>query len=611
MIYLMIFTSKNMINTAVFSALLLILVFSHNLSHSQTFTKITQGSFVNDGGASRSVNFIDYDNDGDIDLYVSNGKRFGQRSLLYQNNAGSFTRIFNTGPVNDSLPFDGSSWGDFDNDGNIDMCSVTWYDSITVLYKNDGGGNFSFMTGSPVVTDRGFSETCSWGDYDNDGLIDLFITNSRPTNSRNRLYRNLGSGNFSRVDSGAVFSDVGILSRNINWIDIDDDGNLDIFVSNEEGADEYMYKNNGGGYFTKVLNIPPTTNAGSSWSSSWGDYDNDGDFDLFAANWGNEKNHLFRNEGNFNFTQLTNDTMVNDPGYYACSGWGDYDNDGDIDMFVTQAYRTPNAPMKNNLYKNLLMENGTPSFEKITTGDLVNDAGYSYGFSWGDWDSDGDLDVFTARTYNENENNSAFLNSGNGNKWIEIKLTGTNTNKSAIGTRVRVKAVINGTPRWLVREVSGQSGYCGQNLDLHFGLGNATVIDSIKVEWQSEPAEFFIGVNVNQIIRIVEGQGIIGIQQNGTEIPKGFNLYQNYPNPFNPSTKIKFDIPVNGNQPKSGVVLAVYDILGKELGILVNQQLSPGKYEIDWNAWVFPSGIYFYRLSYGTLKASKKMVLIK
>jgi enediyne biosynthesis protein E4 len=611
MIYLMIFTSKNMINTAVFSALLLILVFSHNSSNSQTFTKITQGSFVNDGGASRSVNFIDYDNDGDIDLYVSNGKRFGQRSFLYQNNAGNFTRIFNTGPVNDSLPFDGSSWGDFDNDGNIDMCTVTWYDSVTVLYKNDGGGNFSFMTGSPVVTDRGFSETCSWGDFDNDGLIDLFITNSRPTNSRNRLYRNLGSGNFSRIDSGAVFNDVGILSRNINWVDIDDDGNLDIFVSNEEGADEYMYKNNGGGYFTKVLNIPPTTNAGSSWSSSWGDYDNDGDFDLFVANWGNENNHLFRNEGNFNFTQITNDTMVNDPGFYACSGWGDYDNDGDVDMFVTQAYRTPNAPMKNNLYKNLLMENGTPSFEKITAGDLVNDAGYSYGFSWGDWDSDGDLDVFTARTYNENENNSAFLNNGNGNKWIEIKLTGTNTNKSAIGTRVRVKAVINGTPRWIVREVSGQSGYCGQNLDLHFGLGNAPVIDSIKVEWQSEPAEFFTGVNVNQIIRIVEGQGIIGIQQNGTEIPKGFNLYQNYPNPFNPSTKIKFDIPVNDNQPKTEVVLAVYDILGKQLGVLVNQQVSPGKYELDWNASVFPSGIYFYTLSSGNLKASKKMVLIK
>ena len=273
------------------------------ITHSQTFTKITTGEFVNDGGASRSVNFIDYDGDGDLDLYVTNGKHFGQRNFLYQNNSGLFTRVFGISPVNDSLPFDGSSWGDFDNDGNPDLCIVAWYDSVKSLYMNNGGGVFTSLTGNVICTDRGFSETCSWGDYNSDGLIDIIVTNSDGVNWRNRLYKNTGSGNFSRIDTGAIFSDINNASRGVNWIDIDGDGDEDLFVCNESNQNEIMYKNEGNGYFVKVINIPPVTAGGNSWSSSWGDYDNDGDPDLYVANWNNQRNSLFRNEGNFNFTR--------------------------------------------------------------------------------------------------------------------------------------------------------------------------------------------------------------------------------------------------------------------------------------------------------------------
>ncbi len=578
--------------------------------YSQIFTKVTSGSFVNDGGASRSVNFIDYDNDGDLDLYVSNGKRFGQRSFLYQNNSGTFTRIFNTGPVNDSLPFDGSSWADFNNDGFLDFCSVTWYDSVSVLYTNNGNGNFTFLGNSPVVTNRGFSETCSWGDYDEDGLIDLIITNSRASNSRNRLYKNLGSGNFVSVDTGAVFNDAGLLSRGANWVDIDNDGDIDLFIANESGAADYMYKNNGGGYFTKVTGIPPTTSGGISWSSSWGDYDNDGDLDLFVTNSENQKNFLFRNDGNFNFTRILNDPIVSENGYYACSGWGDYDNDGDLDMFVTQAYGPSSAPLLNHLYKNLLVETGTASFEKITNDIIVNDAGFSYGFAWADWDADGDLDLFTARTFNENENNAAYLNNGNSNKWIVIKLSGASaTYRSPISSKVKVKAVLNGNPVWLIRTVEGQSGYCGQNMDLHFGLGNTAVIDSIIVEWPSNNTEVYTGVQVNQIIRIVEGSGIIGINNPGNEVPEGFLLYQNYPNPFNPETSIKFTVP--SALKNSNLILKIYDINGKAVKELFNKKFESGNYEYVWNSGNYPSGIYFYQISNSDFSITKKMVLVK
>jgi hypothetical protein len=596
-----------------FSNLFIVLaIISYSAStRTQTFTKITTGEFVNDGGASRSVNFIDYDGDGDLDLYVTNGKHFGQRNFLYQNNTGFFTRVFGISPVNDSLPFDGSSWGDFDNDGNPDLCIVAWYDSVKSLYKNNGGGVFTSLTGSVICTDRGFSETCSWGDYNKDGLIDIIVTNSDGVNWRNRLYKNTGSGNFSRIDTGAIFADINNVSRGVNWIDIDGDGDEDLFVCNESSQNEIMYKNDGNGYFVKVINIPPVTAGGNSWSSSWGDYDNDGDPDLYVANWNNQRNSLFRNDGNFNFTSILNDSIVNSPGYHACTGWGDYDNDGDLDMFVTQAYRTPNSPLQNKLFKNQLMETGNASFERITTGDPVNDPGYSYGFAWGDWDADGDLDIFTARTYNENQNNSAFLNNGNNNKWIEIKLTGTPTNRSAIGTKVRVRAIINGIPVWLLRIVEGQSGYCGQNLDLHFGLGNAAIIDSIKVEWLSGAEEYYTGVSVNQIIRIVEGTGIIGIQQNGTEIPEGFKLYQNYPNPFNPETNIKFDIPANNGDRTSNVKIEIFNLAGQKVAALIDQKLMAGSFQVNWNASNYSSGIYFYVLSSGGYKQAGKMVLIK
>ena len=573
----------------------------------QTFTKITSGAFVNDGGASRSVNFIDYDGDGSLDLFVSNGKRFGQRNFLYRYSAGSFIRITGNSITNDSLPYDGASWADFDNDGKPDLCVVTWYDSTDMLYHNDGNGVFTLLSNSPIFINRGFSETCSWGDYNNDGLVDLFITNSAGIGSwRNRLYKNLGSGNFSSIDTGAISLDINRGSRGINWVDIDGDGKPDIYISCENNENNICYKNNGNGYFTKITSGSFVNDGGQSWSASWGDYDNDGDPDLFVTNTGNQNNFLYRNDGNFNFTKITNDTLVNDPGYYACAVWGDYDNDGDLDLFVTQAYRTPNAQLKNKLYKNLLMETGNPSFEKVTAGDIVNDLGYSYGCAAADWNRDGFLDIFTAKTYGENENNSAYLNNGNTNKWLEIKCIGETSNKSAIGTKVRIKSIINGNPVWQLRNVEGQSGYCGQNPELHFGFGNIVIIDSIKVEWPSGIASYFTAIGTNQYLTIDETQGIIGLLQNGNEVPKNFTLRQNYPNPFNPNTKIGFALPEKGLTS-----LSVYDITGRLVKNLFSRELTAGDYLFDFDGSSLSSGVYFYKLSKSQFSKTKKMIMLK
>ena len=587
-------------------ALLLSVLFSNGPLLSQSFTKITQGAFVTGTRASRGVNFIDYNGDGSLDLFVTNGKRYGQFNFLYRNDGGVFTNITNSQVTSDSLPHDGSSWADYDNDGRPDVCIVSWYDSNNVLYHNEGNGVFTRITNTPIFTDRGFSETCSWGDYDNDGFVDLLVTNSEGSNRKNFLYKNLGSGNFSRVDTGIVATDPGLRGRGVNWVDIDGDGKIDLFIPCEGGQNPVCYRNNGNGYFTKNTTTAIVSVAGEFWNASWADYDNDGDQDVFITNQANGNNLLYRNDGNFNFTQITDDILVNDPGYHATSAWGDFDNDGDLDLFVTEAYGPPSTPLKNKLYKNLLMETGTANFEKVTSGDIVNDLGFTYGCAWGDWNADGFLDLFGARTFNESQNNIAYLNNGNSNKWVEFKCTGMQSNKSAIGTKVRVKAIINGSPVWQLRVVEGQSGYCGQNLDLHFGLGNSTVIDSVQVVWPSGSINNFKGVALNQIYRIVENSGIIGIEQHGAILPDKMELKQNYPNPFNPSTKINFTLPKS-----DFITIKLYDSAGRFVKDIIAGQMKRGSYDFDFNAGGLASGVYFYTLYAENTSLTKKMILLK
>ncbi len=590
------------------------LIFFGSRILSQDFVKVPASVIEFESAASRSVNWIDYDNDNDLDLFITNGLQGGQDNMLYRNDNGTFIRVYDQPIVSDGMPSDGSSWGDFNNDGLADLCVVNWYNRPALLYTNNGGGNFTFMSSSPVSNQTGYSETCTFGDYDNDGWIDLFITNSAGTSHRNYLYRNSGNGNFVRIDTGIVVSELG-RARGANWVDIDNDRDLDLFVCREVNQNEYLYRNNGNGYFTKITDSPLTTNGGESWSGSWGDYDNDGDLDVLVTNSSNQNNFLFRNDGNFSFTKITNDPIVTEPGYNAVSGWGDYDNDGDLDMFITQAYVAPTFTQKlvNKLYKNLLMESGTASFQKITTGDIVSDSGYSYGFAWGDYDNDGDLDVAVANTFDENQKSVLYKNElSNSNKWISIKCKGTVSNRSAIGAKVRVKAVINGSAVWQMQEVDGQSGYCGQNLILHFGLGNATTIDSIKVEWPAGSDQYFTSVPVNQNVTITENGNLINVGEINIEQPGNFRLGQNFPNPFNPSTKINYELSILAR-----VELAVFDALGNQIASLVDEEQQPGNYSADFSGSNFPSGVYFYRLNISSSKGSviasdtRKMILVK
>ena len=610
------------LRTAVFAVLTMLT----SIASGQSFTRITTGPITTDVAASRSVNWVDVNNDGYLDLFVSTGLEGGENDLLYVNNGPdsnfTFRKVTNSPIVQDHMPSDGSSWADFNNDGNLDAVVVAWYDSSNYFYTNNGNGIFTLNSTSPIVTDRGYSETCSWGDYDNDGYVDLYVSNSGG-NLRNFLYHNNHDGTFARVATGSIVLDQ-YSSRGVSWVDYDNDGDLDMFVVNQSGQNENLYKNmlkeTGTATFTRITAGPLVNDGGNSMSASWGDIDNDGDLDVFIANgWPSASfNSLFLNNGDGTFTKVLNDTIVKTAGFSMGSAWGDFDNDGDLDLMVTTAYG-PGAST-NLLYKNMLMETGTLSFQRVGAGDIVTDTGYSYGCAWGDYDRDGDLDLFVAKTLNEHESNALYRNdNNNGNHWLEVRCVGVTSNRSGIGAKIRIKATINGNPVWQLREVDGQSGYCGQNLDQHYGLGNATIIDTIKIEWPGGTLDVYANVGPDRIVVAREGAGLTPVDDKRGSIPVEFELLQNYPNPFNPSTKIGFSIPQgeaesrpSGQVTGYGLVsLKVYDLLGREVATLVNEVRKPGQYTVQWDASGYASGMYFCRLSTNDFAETRKLLLIR
>ena len=204
--------------------------------------------------------------------------------------------------------------------------------------------------------------------------------------------------------------------------------------------------------------------------------------------------------------------MVEDRAWTAGGSWADYDNDGDLDLYVTN---TNGVPFSDNfLYRN----DGNGNFSRITTEIVARDGGASENSAWGDFDNDGDLDLFVANGGLWGENaNDFYVNNGNDNHWINIKCIGTFSNTAAIGAKVRVKAKIRGNDVWQMQEISGGNtgGVGGQNsLDVEFGFGDATAIDSIKVEWPSRFVQVLTNVLANQFIVIREADSLPAVPQN-------------------------------------------------------------------------------------------------
>ncbi|MBL7828924.1 MAG: VCBS repeat-containing protein [Saprospiraceae bacterium] len=562
----------------------------------QTFTKVLNSPVVTTAGDSRSVNWVDIDNDLDLDLFISNGPQSGEDNFLYKNNGkGGFTAVTDQPLVQDHAPSDGASWADYDNDGDMDCFVVNWYGVDNLLYNNNGDGTFTKVTTGSPVTDGGFSETTSWSDYNKDGFLDLYVTNSSG-NKRNFLYQNNGNGTFTKITTGAPVTDAAT-SRNISWTDYDLDGDPDLFVTNEGGEHENLYRNDNG-MFTKITGGPLLTASGKTMSSSWADFDNDGDFDVYLANdQGNDA--LFTNQ-NGTFTRITTGPVVTSGGNTFSSQWADIDNDSDLDLFVTNSFW--GSQWQNFLFLN----QGNGTFIRDTAEIVGKDLGWSYGCAFGDFDRDGDLDLSVANCYNANQTDYLYENhsSETTNNWLSIQCTGVSSNRSAIGAKLWLHTTVNGQPLIQMREISAHSGHCGQNqLNVHFGLGEASFADSLVIQWPLGLVQRFGAIQANRFLQLTEGQFV------GTTLPLPNRLpaLRFAPNPFTDSIQITWEM-----YEESGVLLEIMD----SQGTVVCRNKS--KYQAGTQHWLWngcgtqgerlPAGVYFVRMAAEQWEVTGQMI---
>jgi len=338
-----------------------------------------------------SVAWGDYDNDGDLDILLTGGNDSGYISKIYRNN-GDNTFTEQTGISLTGVERNSIDWGDYDNDGDLDiLLTGGYYDGgdqyISKIYQNNGDNTFTEQTGISLNEVDGSS--VAWGDYDNDGDLDILLTGSSSFGYISKIYKNNGDNTFAEQTGISL---TGVRNSSVAWGDYDNDGDLDILLTGEasDSVVSKIYKNNGDNTFTEQTGIS-LTGVGNS-SVAWGDYDNDGDLDILLTGEASDSvvSKIYKNNGDNTFAEQTGISLTGVDN--SSVAWGDYDNDGDLDILLT-GYTGSTRISK--IYKN----NGDNTFTEQTGITLTGVSGSSV--AWGDYDNDGDLDILLSGFYYE------------------------------------------------------------------------------------------------------------------------------------------------------------------------------------------------------------------
>lgn len=479
------------------------------------FTRLNNGPWM-EASKSICVAACDYDNNGWPDLFVGH---FDTPSSLYRNENGTFTKV-TTGPIPTLLRnVHAAAWADYDNDGWPDLvvaCLVDAPQPATVLFHGIGNGSHQKVMGVPLARDTGRAVAAAWADINRDGLLDLFVgRGALVLDVANSLYRNQGEEGFV-LDDELEFpprrTDQG------TWADYDGDGDLDLFVLRASHQGNTLYRNDGNGSF-EIAQGSGLEQPGESVGAAWGDFDNDGDLDVVVINYsfsGPVANYLYRNNGDGTFTQITDGPIAADSGAFMSCSWVDFDNDGWLDLFMTEDPSSSAQTVKNRLYRN----RGDGTFEAITRGALVTTYARFAGASWLDFNGDGFLDVYVAcGSIFQAQPDAFFRNNGNSNAWIKVRCVGAVSNRSGIGATIRARASIAGTERRQMRQIVGTEGWLSfNNLEVVIGLGDANVVDTLRIEWPSGIVQELHNVPVNQTLVVVEKTTLAMAKRGDTDV---------------------------------------------------------------------------------------------
>jgi Flp pilus assembly protein TadD len=503
--------------------------------------------------------FLDYDSDGDMDLYIVNGDTLDRRTAdntardaLYQNlGGGEFVDVTTRAGVGDPGWGGGCYAGDYDNDGDPDLYITNF--GRDVLYRNEGDGTFREVTRDAGLGDPRWSSGAAFLDFDRDGRLDLYVANylrfdpnDADTLARrcrwkgaevmcgprgfppesDLLYHNEGGGVFSDVTGPAGIAAAARFGLGVVVGDLDDDQDADILVANDS-QENLLWVNDGHGHFTdRALSagvaLSADGRAQAGMGAALGDFDDDGDEDFLVTNFSDDYDTLYRNEGGLQFSDVSLAVGL-DPGTRAPLGWAgvflDYDNDGDLDLFVANGHVYPEVdqhdPATSYRQRNLLFANEGGRFVDVTarSGPGLALVRSGRGAAVGDYDDDGDLDLLVV---NENDAPSLLRNDGgNRRHWLKVRLVGRRSNRDGIGARLYLEA---GGRRQL-REARLQAGYySSHDPRIHFGLGTATVAARLRIRWPSGREQVLTDLPADHLITVDEEKGMVAALRLGAAV---------------------------------------------------------------------------------------------
>ncbi|WP_452599599.1 FG-GAP-like repeat-containing protein [Pontimicrobium sp. MEBiC01747] len=528
------------------------------------------------------VSFCDFDGDGWDDLTYSTTD--GEKVYFYKNQGGTFTQVDLVG-IDDTYRAKQVLWVDYDNDGDKDFM-VTSITGLNKFYRNAGDMTFTDVSSTiGFFTDNFYTYGISFGDIDSDGDLDAFISNrdDQTFNQYSYLYRN-DNGTFVNISSAAGIYLGNQLSFCSAFFDYDNDGDQDIYVANDKLANmNRLYQNDGNGNFTDVSVASGAGITIDAMSTTIGDYNNDGWFDIYVSNT-TSGNYLLKNNGDGTFSNVSASVGTEMNTIAWGSSFLDADNDTDLDLYVSSSIDSNGPPWLNAaMYIN---NNNGNNFAIPSGAGFSNDTRKSYANAMGDFNNDGLADIVVM---NDTENNFLWQNkTNNSNNYLKVKLEGVVNNKDGIGSKIEIS--IGGNKQY--RYTLCGEGYLGQNSGTEiFGLGTATTVDYVKVTWLNGVEDVFNNVSANQTLNIVEGSSL-SVEE--------FNTATNISVHPNPTKGL-----VSVSNLKEDVTLTIYNILGKQI---VKQSLSSISNTV--NISNYPKGIYLFTFKNKQgLETTKKVVL--
>ena len=476
------------------------------------------GQLIMTGGAAAG----DFDNDGRVDIFVT---RLDAPDILYRNKGdGTFEDVSTAAGFTANLQTNGPAWGDIDNDGDLDLYVTAGGDTRFYLYINDGSGHFTEQAvsrGADVGGVSRYGQSVSFGDYDRDGYLDIHTNDwgNDISVSTSRLLRNLGAASPGHFEDVTAVAGIDVYRPSLfhngatdskayrfssTFTDLDRDGYPDLAIAGDFTTSQVFW-NNGDGTFTDGTLAAGVGTGEDSMGLTIGDFDGDGLLDMFETNLVNvpgeiddhSGNRLFRNNGDRTFSDQTDAAGVRDSGWSWGTTFLDHDNDGDLDLALTNGW--PFEVGQSHLYQN---DNGL--FTNISDASGITDVQMGRGLLSLDYDSDGDLDIFIT---NNGQQPILYRNDGgNDNDWLQIKTEGTVSNRDGIGAFITVDPDISVHGDEIIREINAGSNFLSQNeFTAHFGLGlDSETLDRITVVWPSGIVQVLTDVTTNQIITLVE-----------------------------------------------------------------------------------------------------------